>query len=448
MKLRPIKQPVFWVGLSYFYGLGLVDLAKNGLLKNFFLICLDNDLVVRQLRQKGVSVFCLEEKIGRQARVVPRNTGHLLSHPLVVDFINQKSGPKTPAVVFFKPSLKIELLAKKHNWRLIGNSSAINKFWENKFNFYSQSKKLNLPVLPGEIILSDKVGFKELKLKWGLPLIAQTAFGWAGKGSFLIKKREDWERLTAKSRLKAKINPYFKSQTLINNACILPDGQILASPPAWQIGNQKLFATNPLSTCGREWRGKISSKLRDEIFKITQKLGKAMFYKGYLGFFGLDFLLSGKDKLFIIECNPRLTASSVFYYYLEKEASLTPLLWLHLLSFLKDNEFKTFFRRDGFSFKGGELVGRNTTSKELVIGSGLISGRYSLKGKFLGKGVFPRSKKELVLFYPYSKRLIKPGDENLRIATRERIVNEQGKINPNILKIRNKKPSAWLKKKK
>ncbi|MBL7078640.1 hypothetical protein ISS42_03205 [Candidatus Shapirobacteria bacterium] len=435
MVKKIITQPVFWAGLDYYYGLGLVDLFKRGFLPNFFLICLYDDLFLKNLEKQGVVVFCLEREIGEKVRKLPKNTGHLLSCPLVIDFIKQKSGRQKPAIAYFKPSAKIDFLAKKRNWQLAANNAQINKFWENKINFYQTCKKFDLPVLEAEVIEVKSGLFSGLAKKWGLPFLAQSSFGWAGKSSYLIKSKEDWKRLAKKKGLKLKVTSYLQAQTLINNACLLNSGQVLTSPLACQITNLAPFTNNPLATCGREWKKGISPEINQRADQITKKLGKAMFNRGYQGFFGLDFLLDQKNRLYLIECNSRLTASSAFYHFLEKESGLTTLLEHHLLAFLKSEEDISGEERNNYSFFGGELIQRNTSGRDWSALKTLSSGCYSREGKLKNRKYFPDDEKTLSLFYAPQNKVVKPGDEALRLAARTEIVNKQNQINPQILKV-------------
>jgi len=443
MKNQIIKQPVFWVGLDYYYGLGFGELKKRGFLKNFTLICLDNDPVISHLRKQGLKIYSLEEDLGPEARKLPRNTGHLLSHPRVIKLIKKESGKETPAIAFFKPSLKIDLLLKKMNWKAIGNLSSLNKFWENKISFYIQTKKLSLPVPDGEIVRVGPKDFDDLAKKWGSPFLLQFASGWAGKSSFLIKKDQDLKAILGQERREIKITTHLTGKTIINNACLLPDGQILIGSPGWQITGQPPFTNNPLSTCGREWRGAINDQVREEIYQITQKLGKEMFRRGYRGFFGLDFLINEKGAVFLLECNPRLTASFVFYNYLEIEEGLSPILFCHLKSFLFPDQKIPLTRRDYLKFYGGELIQRNITKQELVIKKAPLSGMYSLSGKLLGTEFFSTSKKKAIIISPSLQKKISPGNELLRITTKRRIINKKGQVDPTIVKLKD-----WLLEKK
>jgi len=451
--LEIIEQPVFWVGLDYFYALGIVDLQKRGGLKNLFVICLYDDPFLKEFEKQGIVVYCLEREIGEKIKDFPKNTGHLLFSPQVREFIqvqtkkvNQKLGKEwKAAIAYFKPSLKIDLLGKKMGWELVGNSSKINKYWEDKLHFYQVGKDLGLPVLKGEVVEYREDLFQGLGEKYSLPFIAQSSLGWAGKSSYLIKDQKDWESLKKKKGLAFKISPFIQGETLINNACVLGSGKVLSSPLAYQLTNLKPFTNHPLSTCGREWKEGISKEISQKAGEITRALGKAMFARGYKGFFGLDFILDKKEELFLLECNPRLTASFVFYHFLEKEAGLVSLLEHHFLAFLGKKETKAE-KRNNHSFKGGEIIQRNTSNQDWKGNQSLDSGVYSFSGEYKNKEFFVKDKEEVAVFFTSPSKVVKPGNEIIRISSREDIFEEQGRVNPEILKVRNWATSKWQKK--
>ena len=147
--IKPIDRPVFWVGLNGYQGLGLLKTARAKNIENYHIICLEKDSVVDRLRNKGVKIFCLEEVA--EIKSIPRNTGHILAHPIIIDYIEKNSSKKRPIVLFFKPSAKIAFLCKKHCWIMAGNDPKLTSFFEDKINFFMWGKKNNLPVIPGEI---------------------------------------------------------------------------------------------------------------------------------------------------------------------------------------------------------------------------------------------------------------------------------------------------------
>ncbi|MFH1601831.1 MAG: ATP-grasp domain-containing protein [Candidatus Shapirobacteria bacterium] len=429
-RLQPINQPIFWAGVDYFYSWGFVSLAQSGLLANFHLICLEEHDFLDEWRRQGIDIFCLEKE-EKKLKNFPRNTGHLLSCPKVWQFIKKKSEGEQPAIAFFKPSPKIDWMANNKGWKLLGNNSRISRSLENKTSFFKEASKFNWPVFSGEIIQYDLFGFSRLANAWGLPFVAQTSYGWAGKSTYLIKSKKDWLKLGDKKGAEVKISRYYSGPTLINNACVLKNGVVLVSPLARQINGFNFLSKNPFSSCGRVWTKEKNKQLEKEAYLLSKKVGTELYKKGYRGFFGLDFLFA-EGKLYLLEINPRFTSSFVFYHFLEKEQDLVSLLEWHVLSFLDLKEKEEIITNpNGHSFSGAELIQRN-------IWGGKLKLTELLKTQKLPKlcPSFPK-RGDYNIFYPSLGKEIKCEDECFRVSTRESIIGQKGEIRRKILEIRN-----------
>ncbi len=109
---------------------------------------------------------------------------------------------------------------------------------------------------------------------------------------------------------------------------------MIQSPPALQYTGLQSLTDNPFTTVGRQWPCLAPTSVQDQVRQITQNFSQTIQSLGYLGFFGLDFLIS-QDKVYLLECNPRLTASFAFYTQIELKHQLTPLFLIHLSQFLE-----------------------------------------------------------------------------------------------------------------
>lgn len=263
-------------------------------------------------------------------RLKIKNSGTLLSQKKIQDHIS--TSPR-PFIVPFKVSAKIEHLCRRHHWGLAANPAKINRLLEDKIKFYRLAKKNNLPLIPSSIGKFNQKNFLQAQKKYGVPLVLQSHFGWAGNSTYLA-----YSYSQAKSQiplgLKVKFSPYLPGISLLNNACLTRFG-LLQSPPALQYTGLPQFTDNPFATVGRQWPDLMPPKVNETVQKITsdfaQKILRPLNYKG---FFGLDFLYF-QNQLYLLECNPRLTASYAFYTYLELKAGLTPLFYYHLAEFAR-----------------------------------------------------------------------------------------------------------------
>ena len=82
---------------------------------------------------------------------------------------------------------------------------------------------------------------------------------------------------------------------------------------------------------------------------------------GYKGFFGLDFMVE-KNDIYLLECNPRLTASFAFYNEIEINQNITPLFLIHLAQFL-DIDITLDINKEQQRFYNQNIVGSEITAK-------------------------------------------------------------------------------------
>lgn len=262
-----------------------------------------------------------------------KNSGQLLAQPSSIRYIDKicRQNHRQPAIVFFKPSAKIDFLCQKYNWLKIGNSASLTRPLEDKIKFFRLCQKKGLPQITQFIAPFNKKTYKKYKQRLG-QLVIQTKLGWAGKSSHLSRQ---WTDIVSKIPIDTpvKYSPYLKnSYTLTNNCCLTSRG-LIQSPPARQINGIRYLSPNPLATVGRQWPCQSPLDTKNQVKKISQQFASILSDKNYKGFFGLDFLVS-KKQVYLQECNPRLTASFAFYTRIEQNNNITPLFYLHLATFL------------------------------------------------------------------------------------------------------------------
>lgn len=421
--LQKIREPIFYLTNDVGRGIGL-----ENILPNYHIISLDDHPLVDYLQKEGVSVFCLERTLGKR-NVIFRSSSALLSHRLVLSFIKKKSQGATPHILFFKPQKKIEYLAEKFGFNLIGNLTQSNRIFEDKLSFLKICWQKNINVPSAEIADLQTLSYKNLAQRYGETLVVQFGRGWAGNSTFLVNSETALD-LVKKSfgPIKVKVGTFVKGLTVLNNAVIF-QGKTFFSKPAVQIRANQILTSTQSGTGGRQWPAKISLKEERVIAELTQKVGKILAGEGYRGFFGLDFLIEEKTgKIFVSECNARLTASVPFYTKLELKSHLLPLLGYHLLSFLplKDS-VEEYCPPD---LQGGEIVARNTEERTVVINGFLSPGIYDENLKLIRKSFYLDSEKKnhFWLTTVASQRKVNPEIEILRINTFGTVCDKDGNL--------------------
>lgn len=308
-------------------------IGLEGILENYHIICAFNDPLIPILRHQGAKIFCLEEFT---SGMEVNNSGKLLEQNPVLDYI-KKHSENIPAIVYFKPSLKLELLIKKYGFKAVGNPAQVNEEFENKVKFYIAAQKI-IPeyLIPSTIDTMGNLDYKTLVKEHGERFVIQFGHGWAGKTTYFISGPDQLHNLIRQyPDTMVKISKEIQGITALNNCCIYNKKNFI-SDPAVQISNVRFLSHNPAVTCGRQWPIDFLDSSRIKLIKIISgKIGQLLMEKGFQGMYGLDFLIEEKTgRVYLSEINARMTASTPFFTKLELGQNACPLLAFHISSFL------------------------------------------------------------------------------------------------------------------
>lgn len=331
----------------------LIDLLNKSNYDFYFLV-VDKSLDIKLPILKNFYNLYAPENI--------KNSGVFLSQKTTQEFIikNSQKTKKQPAIISFKPSPKIDLICKKNNWIKINNDNYLNRLLEDKIKFLEICKKNNIPTIPSEINTFNQKNYLEYQNKFNKKLVIQTHFGWAGNSTFYSESWEDIKDKIAPD-INVKFSPFLAGYTLLNNCCLTKFG-LIQSPPALQFTGIKPFTDNPFTTVGRQWPSLASKNIQNQIKKITENFGEILKQYNYRGFFGLDFLVAN-NQVFLLECNPRLTASFAFYTSIELKNNINPLFLFHLAEFI-NLDYQINIKEEKNRFDNQNLIGSELVKKD------------------------------------------------------------------------------------
>ena len=297
---------------------------------DFFFISVDDFLSINISELKNF--YTLSPK-NLNIKIDIKNSGIFLSDPKTIEFIKEKTNQSNHQAVIipFKPSGKIEHICQKENWIYAANPAKLNRFLEDKINFSNICQKFKLPIIPSIVDDFNQQNFEKYQQILNNNLVIQTRFGWAGKSTF---HASNWEEIKDKipNQTPVKYAPLLSGYSLINNCCLTSKG-LIQSPPGLQYTGLPQFTSNPFTTVGRQWPSFAPLNVIEKIKTLTQQFSDILKTISYKGFFGLDFFID-KDEVYILECNPRLTASFELYHQIETKSNINSLFFFHLLSFL------------------------------------------------------------------------------------------------------------------
>lgn len=429
--LRKITKPIFYITNDVSRAVGLENIIPN-----YHIVCLDDHSLVDTLLKRGISVFCLERELGKKNEIF-RNAGTILSHPLVLSFIKEKSREQKPNIVFFKPQKRIELISAKHGFNLVGNSLDLSRIFEDKISFFKLCRENDIKTTPSEVFNLGGIDYSSLVKNFGDQFVVQFGRGWAGNSTFFVKSEEELLKIKKEyPNIKVKVSSFIKGITVLNNVVIYKDGTIVGKP-AIQIKAEQILTSTQAGTGGRQWPAIMDKRQEKEIEATTLKVASLMRERGYKGFFGLDFLIEEKSgEIFISENNARITASTPFYTKLELAKGFFPLLGLHLLSFLDEPQLD-ISDVESPGVVGAEIVARNNFRESLMVENSIKNGIYSEALKFIRESYSLDTdlKEEFWLETPARGRLVNPEIELIRLNTLDSVCDKTGSLCEKYMKI-------------
>ncbi len=427
------REPIYYLSMDFYQGL-----PGFWLFPNYHLVVYHYHPAMENLPFRK-RIFSLSDKLGKHERV-PRNSGHLLAHPLVQNFINHHANSRQPRVAYFKPSLKIDMILAKKHWFGVGNPAALAHKLEDKIYFWQLLKKQKWPfAIAGLTAELGKLNYKQLVKRLRGPFVLQLRQGWAGRTTFLVKTAKQFNQLQHKMpKKRVKITKFIDGLTVTNNAVVTIGGQVLQSFPAWQLTGQRSLCGlgKEMATCGRVWQEDFDHAVKEQIFIITRKVGSLLARENFRGFFGLDFLVGKNGLVYLQELNPRLTASAAFYTLMELKAQASPLLAYHYQAFLN---FHLPPGGQPLSLVGGEIVQRQRQMGKFVVNEPPASGNYNTNGEINSREFLPR-KGSVTFIGPAAGEKINFHQELFKISAPEAMVQTSG----NRIRI-NVKYWQWLK---
>lgn len=382
------KRPIFGASVYAFERLGPENFIKNYKLLSLY------DSKETDLIKKNIPVFCLEEKTG--GRVSPRNVSSLLCHSETKKYLRKKSGGKKPLILIYKSSKRIAQEKKKNNWDIAVAPSYFGKsLLENKANFRRILNEIKVDMPPGRIVPISFFKHRrlgELKKEFGFPFVMQHPAKGGGKGTFFIKDQKAFS--TAKQYLRRQKADEVVIARLIKGpspsvvGCVTRQG-VLSTRLQHQICDEPLLnvkARRGGLFCGNDWSASnFPKEILDQAKDAVDKIGNYFKKIKYKGIFGIDFILDKKTgKLYVVECNPRLTAALPTLTLVQNENGEMPIIAFHLLEYLNAS-YKIDVEKVNAKMwqkkEGAQIFLHNPLKKRAIQKKEFEAGVYKKKGK-------------------------------------------------------------------
>jgi len=332
------------------------------------------------MRQRGAEVWCFEEQFPNDP--LPRSTSELIGNAKSLKWL--RSLGKDLTFLVFKPSNKIHSFIEKEGWKLVSADPTVCRQLEDKVSFFDLAQKYQLNIPRSEIVLWDEERLSEYYKDFGTPFVVQERMGHAGSCTHILRQEvsHSWqgggqravsEQGVVAPGTRVKLSEFITGPTYTFNGYVSPGGKLIVSRlyqqlmdvPQWNEFEMGTVGISPELNLSKE----VYELLREELLKMVPLFQEVK----YSGYFGMDLIWNGK-QWYVIECNPRFTASISLQCLSDASMGVHPMLDHHAgEKEPADHEFR-FLNEQQPAF--GHIVLRNSKPRPWKIPRTLKSGIY------------------------------------------------------------------------
>tara|TARA_R110000744_G_scaffold112179_2_gene210414 strand:+ start:8104 stop:9657 length:1554 start_codon:yes stop_codon:yes gene_type:complete len=261
---------------------------------------------------------------------------YLLSHPEVIEFIKQR-GPGGKAV-FLMFDEKTEELCKSLGLEVCFPTAALRTKIDDKMETTRIADRAGVKSVPNVLAKVDSYkALRKLTTELGDDLVIQTAYGDSGHTTFFVSNETDFEKHASEitEAPEVKVMKRIRCRGAAIEACATKNGTIVGPLMTELVGFKELTPYQG-GWCGNEvFAGAFSAKMRKQARDSAMAFGNELGKMGYQGYFELDFLLDmDTDKVYLGECNPRITGASSMTNLASFAHADAPLFLFHLLEWM------------------------------------------------------------------------------------------------------------------
>lgn len=188
--------------------------------------------------------------------------------------------------------------------------------------------RLQLPRVPGEWSTMGAQRLAHWEQKYGTPFVVQLPVGTGGFGTSFVSGEEDWNK-TAERFMNADvwIAPYLGDLSLNINGIAIPDGSVVGYPSVQLTGFAFLNHGSGMY-CGNDF-GAVATlprELLEDVRRQTAGVGDCIAEMGFVGLFGLDFVVGAQDGVArAVDLNPRWQGSTPLFGQAQRRQGLACL---------------------------------------------------------------------------------------------------------------------------
>ena len=319
------ERPYYFVSATNFNVLNMDTWVRNFRFINY-VDCFDG---------RNPHIFIPKQKSHQPFQSLEEINNYLLGHKEVVDYV--KGRPPGGQALFLFFDEKTEQAARDVGLQVAFPEARLRGIVGNKLDTVRIGNRAGVHSVPNVLAKVDSwKSLQRVSKRLGNDLVVQTAYGDSGHTTYFIKSKKDFDE-HAKEITEApevKIMRRINCRSSAIEACVTRHGIIVGPLMTELIGFPELTPYRG-GWCGNEvFAGAFSQRIRDQAREMVIKFGKEIRKLGYRGYFELDLLMDTESgKVYLGECNPRITGASSMTNLAAFAHADAPLFLFHLLEF-------------------------------------------------------------------------------------------------------------------
>ncbi len=323
------EEPIYFISATPFNLLGMDEWVRNFTFINA-IDCFDGE---------HPNVFVPPEIEHEPFESIEDIVNYLLSHPAVREFIGER-GPGGKAV-FLMFNERTEELCAELGLKVCFPAASLRTEVDDKVETTRIAERAGVKCVPNVLAKVDSYeSLRRVSARLGEDLVIQTAYGDSGHTTFFVSNEADFAKHEGEivEAPEVKIMKRIRCRGSAIEACVTKHGVICGPLMTELVGFRELTPYRG-GWCGNEvFAGAFDAKVRRNARKATIAFGNELREMGYRGYFELDFLTDlDSGKVYLGECNPRITGASSMTNLASFAHSDAPLFVFHLLEWMRVN---------------------------------------------------------------------------------------------------------------
>lgn len=319
-------EPIYFISATNFNLLGMDEWIRN-----FNFIC-----AIDCFDGAHPHVFVPPERPHKPFESIEDINNYLLDHPDVLSMIKER-GPGGKAV-FLMFDEQTERLCERAGLQVCFPPAALRTRIDDKVETTRIADRAGVESVPNVLTKVDSYAtLRKASRRLGEDLVVQTAFGDSGHTTYFISTEADFKKhekdIVAAPEVKVMKRIRCRGSAL--EACVTRHGTIVGPLMTELVGFPELTPYKG-GWCGNEvFAGAFRPETRRDARRAAMAFGDELRKMGYRGYFELDFLTDlDTGKVYLGECNPRITGASSMTNLAAFAHADAPLFVFHLLEWM------------------------------------------------------------------------------------------------------------------